>query len=772
MWAAGNQNEDIDVAVRQNGSFDLPNIICVGAITSEGERWYYQNDKGYINASNFSSSGENVNIYAPGADIISTSYDYETNTYTYAVDSGTSYAAPHVTGVAAMLLSINKNLTAAELKQIILNSADETTISVYDYNGQKTQKVKKLNAYSALSSIMFETGDFDGGLMIKSLKYEVSNVKGLPIPEEIGGKQVKGIYDDAFKNDNSIEFVTFPSGLKVIGSRAFQSCKSLNSVEFCADGVEPTMGSHVFANCDNLESVTFPESLVTIPDYTFYDCKNLLYMIAYDNIIKIRDYAFYNCEHLSSFNATLNLQYIGDFAFYNCNSMSTIINSDDTYYIGAGAFKNCYKLEGLELSDYLEEIKDETFYGCTSLEKVSMSANGSLKKIGGSAFRNCTALKRFETTDVLNYIGEYAFSGCGELLSIVLSDSVNTIGSNAFQNCAKLTFYTDKANVPTGWAGGWNSLNRPIVLSCNLAPTIPYVISFNKTAANPFNINAANGVSVPFRQGYTFGGWCTLADCSDTPYTDLKSAPNGTLYAKWTANSSSGGSCIAEGSLITLADGRQVAVEELTGDELLLVWNLQTGRFDVAPIMFIDSEIRAEYEIIKLRFADGTVVKVIDEHGFWDVDLNRYVYLRSDAAKYIGHRFNKQTVDGEGNMIWTSVELVGVDVYKEVTTAWSPVTSGHLCYYVNGMLSMPGGIEGLFNIFEVDGEAMKYGEEAFAEDIETYGVFSYEEFAALVPVSQEVFEAFGGQYLKIAIGKGLITVDKLNALAERYAKYF
>lgn len=230
--------------------------------------------------------------------------------------------------------------------------------------------------------------------------------------------------------------------------------------------------------------------------------------------------------------------------------------------------------------------------------------------------------------------------------------------------------------------------------------------------------------------------------------------------------------CVAAGTLITLADGRQVPVESLTGNELLLVWNLFTGKFDVAPILFIDSEAAGIYEVITLTFSDGTTLKVIDEHALWDFDLNEYVFMRSDAAKYIGHWFNKQTYDSDGNMIYTRVQLVGVTVTEEYTSAWSPVTYGHLCFYVNGMLSMPGATTGLINIFEVDPDTMTIDEEQYLADIETYGLFTYEEFAALYPVPEEIFDAFGGQYLKVAMGKGLLTEDMISILINRYSEFF
>ena len=233
-----------------------------------------------------------------------------------------------------------------------------------------------------------------------------------------------------------------------------------------------------------------------------------------------------------------------------------------------------------------------------------------------------------------------------------------------------------------------------------------------------------------------------------------------------TINATSTG-CVTPDTLITLADGTQVRVDALTGSEMLLVWNLETGKLDSAPILFIDSDPELEVDVIHLHFSDGSVTKVIYEHGFWDYDLNRYVYLDRNAADYIGHTFAKQ--NGE---TLEKVLLVDVVIETEVTTAWSPVTAGHLCYFVNGMLSMPGGVGGLFNIFQVDPDTMTYDYEAMQRDIETYGLFTYEEMNAIVPLPEEMFETCGGAYLKVSIGKGNMTLDDLIYMIERYTKFF
>jgi subtilisin family serine protease len=66
-------------------------------------------------------------VVAPGADIFSTYYQplsFGSQKYTYAVGSGTSYAAPYVAGIAALMLSANRNLTPAGIESILIATAN------------------------------------------------------------------------------------------------------------------------------------------------------------------------------------------------------------------------------------------------------------------------------------------------------------------------------------------------------------------------------------------------------------------------------------------------------------------------------------------------------------------------------------------------------------------------------------------------------------------------------------------------------------------------
>ena len=221
-------------------------------------------------------------------------------------------------------------------------------------------------------------------------------------------------------------------------------------------------------------------------------------------------------------------------------------------------------------------------------------------------------------------------------------------------------------------------------------------------------------------------------------------------------------SCIASGSMVMLADGRQVAVENLKGDELVLCFNHETGKYEARPIMFFEDDGVKEYTIINLKMSDGTHLKFIDEHGLFDLTLNKYVYIdESNYKDFIGHEFAKVAGDGYERFTMTEAYLT-----KEITGCYSFPSVYNMNFIVDGYLSMPGGITGLFNFFEYD-EDLKYDSEKMAEDIATYGLFTYEDFKEYM--SEDVFEQiFPVKYLTVSIGKGLTTPEGIEQIIERY----
>lgn len=126
----------------------LNHVIIVGAIKN-GKNKSYSKDP-------YSNFGSEIDVAAPGVDIYSSSQDtyyndpkdLVKNNY-YQKMSGTSMAAPHVSGVAGLVWEANPKLTASQVKNIIVDTADRP-VSFKDSNGKTVLFANILNAKKAV----------------------------------------------------------------------------------------------------------------------------------------------------------------------------------------------------------------------------------------------------------------------------------------------------------------------------------------------------------------------------------------------------------------------------------------------------------------------------------------------------------------------------------------------------------------------------------------------------------------------------------------------
>lgn len=222
--------------------------------------------------------------------------------------------------------------------------------------------------------------------------------------------------------------------------------------------------------------------------------------------------------------------------------------------------------------------------------------------------------------------------------------------------------------------------------------------------------------------------------------------------------------CLLPDTLITMADGSYKQVKDITSGDEVMVFNHETGQIDTAPIFFNDYDEKAWYDVINLQFDNGKDIGVIYEHGFFDLTLNKYVYITNDNYKdFIGHEFYTNVNNTRG-----STTLVNAYIDKQYTEVYSPVSYYHLNYFTEDVLSMPGATEYFVNIFPYDNN-LKYDETAKLEYISQYGLYTYDDFKNYVPL--EFYNAFPAQYLKIQVEKGIISFDDILRLIDRYKEY-
>lgn len=229
-----------------------------------------------------------------------------------------------------------------------------------------------------------------------------------------------------------------------------------------------------------------------------------------------------------------------------------------------------------------------------------------------------------------------------------------------------------------------------------------------------------------------------------------------------TISASSEKSCVTGDTLVTLADGSMKRIDQITYEDQLLVWNFFTGDYDAVPSAIIFYHGDDLYRVLNLHFEDGTTVKVINNHGFFDVEANKFVFIEeANVNEYIGHSFVK--MDGDDR---TAVKLTGYSITEEYTGCYSIQTAVHINFMTEGMFSeTTPPYDGWFEYFEI-GEDMKYDEAQMQADLELYGQYDYSDFAAYATYEQ--FIAFNGPYLKVLVGRGVLTFEELLQLVATY----
>lgn len=149
---------------------------------------------------------------------------------------------------------------------------------------------------------------------------------------------------EKYTEENGVAEVVIPEGVKIIGERAFENCRNIESVTI-PDGVTE-IGKFAFYWCSSLLNISVPESVETIGDEAFYNTlwlwKNLKenpLLIVNGLLIKsnakgdaviphgvkrIENYAFYGCSGLTSITIPESIESIGKEAFKFCSNLSSV----------------------------------------------------------------------------------------------------------------------------------------------------------------------------------------------------------------------------------------------------------------------------------------------------------------------------------------------------------------------------------------------------------------------------------------------------------------
>lgn len=141
--------------------------------------------------------------------------------------------------------------------------------------------------------------------------------------------------------------------------------------------------------------------------------------------------------------------------------------------------------------------------------------------------------------------------------------------------------------------------------------------------------------------------------------------------------------CLIEGTQITLADGSTKAVENITYDDELLVWNFYAGRFDKAKPTWIKvAEVAPRYNLVK--FSNGSEVGFVGAGG-----EKGYHRIFNKEAGAFTHTGCKETPNGTTTFAQdeTFPTVVSQEVVEKEVKFYNVITDKYYNLFANGILT-------------------------------------------------------------------------------------
>lgn len=195
-------------------------------------------------------------------------------------------------------------------------------------------------------------------------------------------------------------------------------------------------------------------------------------------------------------------------------------------------------------------------------------------------------------------------------------------------------------------------------------------------------INNSESINVVCTSGYLYfstsdgGGIISVTGgVTEVDWNTVKVTGDGTVTASY--------SCLIEGTQITLANGSTKAIEDITYDDELLVWNFYDGKFDKAKPSWIKVEETApRYNLVK--FSNGSEVGFVGAGG-----EKGYHRIFNKEAGAFTHTGCKDTPNGATTFAQdgTFPTVVSQEVVEKEVKFYNVITDKHYNLFANGILT-------------------------------------------------------------------------------------
>ncbi len=390
--AAGNNNSG---QVMYPGAYSQ--VVCVGATNSDNTKGVYSN------------YGSQVDISAPGSNVETTGLNNTT-----AVVTGTSPAAAHITGAAALLWSQNKTLTNGHIKYLLYHNAYD--LGDYSSFGHGLLDVKK--AYENLQNGYYDIYVSDG------------TEEGHYVEDAVGEGWDGVVYGQACSHVFNIVDQQVAASCTNSGFIVFRcsKCGATSKQTISALGHNYVKSSSVAATCTKDGSVTYKCSRCTASYTNTLSATGHSYKVTStkDATCTEDGYTKYTCSNCSG-TKTETIPKTGHTFKEYMTSMANCTEEGYTLY-------KCSKCGVTEKRNIIPKTPHDYTYKVTTVNATCTTA--------GSITRKCSC--GASQTETIPVLGHNMYS--------VYEDSTCTASGRSGQQCSRCSYNTIVSIPPKGHA--------------------------------------------------------------------------------------------------------------------------------------------------------------------------------------------------------------------------------------------------------------------------------------------------------------------------------
>ena len=370
----------------------------------------------------------------------------------------------------------------------------------------------------------------------------------------------------------------------------------------------------------------------------------------------------------TAYGSAISVTAIGESAFEKNSTIQTVTIPSSVKTIGKAAFQFCYNLTTVNLSANLTSIGYCAF-ALTGLSSVSSYMyNATTIGQGAFAFRNGWSMV---------YPGD-------AIATRLLNSTLGTLADNnssykgygtIYQCWGWLNVYKNSGSqTPSGTYSTTITLNTGLKtitlgsLSCAIgsnAATTSYI--FNTTGT----MSMSHTESVSGATNVSSATWSQAINLSETQKYGAD------VQVKIVAT------CLAKGSLITLADGTQKPVEKISYKDLLLVWDFETGSYDYQyPLAIIKgANHTTKY---KITLEDSSYLEICGQHDIYDPVAHTFRVYGEGAINKVDQDY--YVLKDLGNGAYECIKIISIEIISEPTTAYSIITGGTITAFANNIM--------------------------------------------------------------------------------------